>query len=216
MARPALVLALKALQAWDRLRLRAIAWRHPGLEVHPQASSNFAAARYDLAPGARLRIGRGAVTERLAGKLHFFLGPGAVVEIGERVWLRTELGEVHVIAFEGAHIRLEDDAFLNGCHVSAKRSVVFGRRAWLGPGSRVFDSDQHDFDAEHPERSEPVVLGDHCWVASDVTVLRGVEIGAHCVVGSRSLVTRSIPPHSVAYGIPARVHGPVGDRSKTR
>jgi acetyltransferase-like isoleucine patch superfamily enzyme len=211
-----LVLTLRILQAWDRLRLAIRAVRHPGLQIHPEASSNFAAARFDLAPGARLRIGRGSVTERLAGRLHFSLGPGADVEIGERVWLRTEVGEVHVIAFEGARIRLGDEAFLNGCHVSAKQSVVFGRRAWLGTGSRLFDSDQHDFDDDRPERSEPVVLGDHCWVASDVTVLRGVEIGAHSVVGTRSLVTHSIPPHTLAYGVPARPHGPVGDRSKTR
>jgi len=216
LAHRALVLLLRAIRAWDRLRLAALAARHPGLQIHPEASSNFAAARYDLAPGARLRIGRGSVTERLPGRLHFSIGPGAEVEIGERVWLRTDVGEVHVIAFEGARIRLGDEAFLNGCQVSAKTSVVFGRRAWLGTGSRIFDSDQHDFDAERPEQSEPVALGDHCWVASDVTILRGVEIGAHSVVGTRSLVTKSIPPHTLAYGAPARPHGEVGDRSSTR
>jgi acetyltransferase-like isoleucine patch superfamily enzyme len=195
--------------AWLRARL-------PGLEIDPSASSNLAHARYALGPGARLRIAAGVVTERLRGRLHFDLGPGARVEIGEHAWLRTEIGEVHVIAFAGAQIRIGPEAFLNGCHVSAKREVVLGRRAWIGPGSRVFDSDQHDLDAQRPERTERVSIGDHVWIASDVTVLRGVTIGAHAVIGSRSLVTNDVPPHGLAFGVPARVRGVVGDRSKAR
>jgi acetyltransferase-like isoleucine patch superfamily enzyme len=80
----------------------------------------------------------------------------------------------------------------------------------------VFDSDQHDLDSEHPEVIAPVEIGDHAWVAADVTVLKGVRIGSHCVVGTRSLVTRSLPDHSLAFGSPAEVRGKVGDRSRTR
>jgi len=123
---------------------------------------------------------------------------------------------VHVIAFAGARIEVGPEAFLNGCQLSAKREVVLGRRAWIGPGSRVFDSDQHDLDAARPERSEPVRIGDHVWIAADATVLRGVSIGAHAVVGTRSLVTSDVPAHALAFGVPARVRGVVGDRSRTR
>lgn len=169
-----------------------------------------------LGPGARLRIAGGAVTERLRGRLHFDLGPGATVEVGEGAWLRTEIGEVHVVAFAGARIQIGPDAFLNGCHLSAKREVVLGRRAWVGLGCRVFDSDQHDLDAARPERIEPVRIGDYAWVAADTTVLRGVSIGSHAIVGARSLVTSDIPPHALAFGSPARVRGLVGDRSRVR
>jgi len=207
---------LKALCRWDRLRLRWRMWRQPGLEIHPTASSNFAAARYELGPGARLRIGPGATTERRKGWLRFDLGPGAVVEIGARVWLRTNLGPVNVVAFEGAHLELADDAFLNGAHVSAKQSLAIGRGSWVGPGSRIFDADQHDFDDERPEQTAPVRIGAHTWIASDVTVLRGVTIGDHCIVGSRSLVTSDIPDHTLAFGAPARPRGRVGDRTHAR
>jgi acetyltransferase-like isoleucine patch superfamily enzyme len=210
------VVALRAIHAIDRVRLAWLRARLPGLELDAAASSNLAFARYALARGARLRIAAGVVTERLRGRLHFDLGPGAHVEIGENTWLRTEIGEVHVIAFAGARIRIGPEAFLNGCHLSAKREVVLGRRAWIGPGSRVFDSDQHDLDAARPERTEPVRIGDHVWIASDVTVLRGVTIGSHAVIGTRSLVSNDVPPHGLAFGVPARVRGVVGDRSKAR
>ena len=48
----------------------------------------------------------------------------------------------------------------------------------------------------------PVEIGDYTWVAADVTVLKGVRIGSHCIVGTRSLVTRDVPDHSLAYGMP--------------
>jgi len=212
----AVVVALRTLQACDRVRLAWLRARLPGLEIDRGASTNLAHARYGLGAGARLRIAAGVVTERLRGRLHFELGPGAKVEIGPGAWLRTEIAEVHVVAFAGARIEIGPEAFLNGSHVSAKRLVVLGRRAWVGPGSRIFDSDQHDLDAARPERSEPVRIGDHAWVAADVTVLRGVSIGAHAVVGARSLVTGDIPAHALAFGVPARVRGLVGDRSKAR
>jgi len=59
-------LQLETLRAYDRFRLRRLMARHRGLEIHPTASSNLAAARYELAEGARLRIAAGVVTERLA------------------------------------------------------------------------------------------------------------------------------------------------------
>jgi acetyltransferase-like isoleucine patch superfamily enzyme len=207
---------LHGVQGFDRARLRARAARHPGLRLHPGASSNLAVARYALGPGARLELSEGVVTERLPGRLHFHVGAGAHVSIGAGTWLRTEIGEVHVVAFDGARLEIGAEGFLNGCHLSAKRELRLGTRVWVGPGSRVFDSDQHDLDAEHPERTAPVAIHDHVWIASDVTVLRGVTIGAHCVVGARSLVTRDLPAHSLAYGQPAAPHGRVGDRSRAR
>jgi hypothetical protein len=206
---------LRGIQSWDRFRLRRLAARHPGLELHPTASTNLAVARFALGEGARLRIGAGVVTERTPGALSFLLGPGAVVEIGERTWLRTELEPIVLAAFAGARIVLGSDSWLNGCHLSAKHAIDCGRRAWIGPGCRLIDSDQHALDAEHPERGAPITLGDHVWITSDVTVLRGVRIGSHCVVGARSVLTQDLPPHTLAHGTPARPTGKVGDRSAT-
>jgi hypothetical protein len=49
-----------------------------------------------------------------------------------------------------------------------------------------------------------VRIGDRCWIGDDVTIIDGVEIGARSVVGAGSVVTRNIPPNSVAFGVPAR------------
>ena len=207
---------LRAIQAWDRARLARLQRAHSGLEVHAAASTNFALAHFELAVGARLRIEEGVVTERRARGVSFLLGEGAEVSIGQGTWLRSELAPVLIVAFARAQMVIGPDGFLNGCHLSAKRSVELGRRVFVGVGSRIFDSDQHDLDAERPEQCEPVRVGDHSWIAADCTILRGVEIGAHCVLGARSLLTRSLPDHSLAYGVPAEARGTIGDRTHAR
>jgi acetyltransferase-like isoleucine patch superfamily enzyme len=44
-------------------------------------------------------------------------------------------------------------------------------------------------------------------IGSGCTVLAGVRIGEHALIGAGSLVTRDIPAGVLAYGHPARVHG---------
>ena len=205
-------LLLRAIQAWDRWRLRAQMRRHPGLEVHPDASTNLASARFDLEEGARVVIGAGVKTERRQDGVRFQVRKGGELVVGESVWLRSDVQPTHLAVFEGAEMRIGRDTFLNGCHLSSKLRVEIGACAMIGPGTRVFDSDQHPKDADHPERSAPVVIGDYVWVASDATVLRGVTIGAETVVAARSLVTRDVVEHSLAVGSPAEVRGQVGDR----
>ena len=210
------VLTLHALHTLDRLRFATRQRLTPELEVEPGASANFACARFSLAKGSRLVICAGAVTDRIPGALYICLGEGAEVVIGPGSWLRTEIDPVRIVAFDGARIELGQDVFLNGCHLSAKSEVRMARGASLGLGSRIFDSDQHDLDESRLEETSPVSIGEYTWVASGVTVLRGVSIGAHSVVGAHSLVTRDIPDHTLAFGRPAQTRGQVGDRFKAR
>jgi carbonic anhydrase/acetyltransferase-like protein (isoleucine patch superfamily) len=207
---------LHAHQLRNRARLRLARWLLPGLEIDPGASANLGGARYQVAPGGRLRIAAGVVTEHRPGALTFQVGAGAEIEVGEGVWLRTEIAPIHLAAHDGARLRIGPGSILSGCQLSATQSIVLGRRAWVGPGTRVFDSDPHDLDAERPLQSAPVAIGDCAWVAADCTVLKGVTIGAHAVVGTRSLVTSDVPAHTLAYGQPAEVRGAVGDRSNAR
>ncbi len=50
-----------------------------------------------------------------------------------------------------------------------------------------------------------IVIEDDCWLGSGVKVLDGVTIGKGSVIGANSVVTKDIPPFSIAVGVPARV-----------
>lgn len=58
-----------------------------------------------------------------------------------------------------------------------------------------------------PDIPLPIKIGRDVWLGAGVKVLGGVSIGDGCVVGAGAVVTRDLPPHSVAHGVPARVVG---------
>jgi UDP-3-O-[3-hydroxymyristoyl] glucosamine N-acyltransferase len=55
------------------------------------------------------------------------------------------------------------------------------------------------------EISGSVVLGNGVWLGPNVSVNQSLSIGDHCYVGTAAVVTRDLPPHSLAYGSPAKV-----------
>ncbi len=201
------------VQAWrDRRRLRQLQALHPGLDIDATASSALAVATFDLYPGANVRIGARVATERRPDGLRIMVRTGGTLVVEEDTWLRSDLGPVILCVYEGATLHVGRDGFLNGCTISAKAGVHLDPGCWVGPGARIWDSDQHALDADRPEAPLPVVLGRRVWIASDATVLKGVTIGEQSVVGTRALVTKSLPPHVLALGSPAVVRGAIGDR----
>ncbi|UTH12345.1 CatB-related O-acetyltransferase [Macrococcoides canis] len=57
----------------------------------------------------------------------------------------------------------------------------------------------------HSLNIEKSIIGNDVWLAANVTVLQGVKIGDGCVVGANAVVTKDLPPYSIAVGVPAKV-----------
>lgn len=104
--------------------------------------------------------------------------------------------------------------------------VVIGDDVYCGPNVTLA-SPMHFFDADERrmrfrengaaydlEYAKPITIGSDCWLASNVTVCGGVTIGEGCVIGAGSVVTRDIPPHSLAAGNPCRVIREITEKDK--
>jgi acetyltransferase-like isoleucine patch superfamily enzyme len=87
--------------------------------------------------------------------------------------------------------------------------IDIGPGCMLGSGAEIRLGDGHvlyDIDTgKILNQAHHVVLGSRVWLAQDVLILKDVEIGHDSVIGARSVVTRDIPPSSVAAGTPAKV-----------
>jgi len=88
--------------------------------------------------------------------------------------------------------------------------VRFGNK--VGLGQHVFISgfnhgykDGHNDSNEQPLDIKPVILEDDVHIGANVVVVAGVTIGTRTQVGAGSVVTKSLPPFSVAVGNPAKV-----------
>ena len=95
-----------------------------------------------------------------------------------------------------------------GCHFSLNAPVTIGDNVILGHYVRIL-TDTHVIGPAHRRCDERMSLAvdirDGVWIASNVTILPGVEIGAGSVVASGAVVTHSLPPNSFAGGVPAEV-----------
>lgn len=80
----------------------------------------------------------------------------------------------------------------------------------ITPMNHVY-SDPHTPVWKQGETAEGIKIGNDVWIGNSVRILDGVVIGDGCVIGAGSVVTRSIPPYSVAIGAPARVLWRRGD-----
>lgn len=105
----------------------------------------------------------------------------------------------------GDGVQVNNNAFIK----SEGPGIRIGARALLGSGVTIYDSDFHDLRPnrrrEGQPRMAPVELGEDVFVGDGVTILKGVSIGAHSVIGAGSVVTSSIPAGVIAGGNPTRV-----------
>jgi len=128
-----------------------------------------------------LRIGRDS---RFRGRIELY-GEGNVVTIGRD----TSIGGTLLVAHNGHKIEIGD-----GCLFSQETELR------TTDSHKVFDADCRRINAD-----ADVSVGDRVWLSRGVVVLKGVTVGADTVVGMRSLVTKSLPPSSLAVGVPVRV-----------
>ena len=88
--------------------------------------------------------------------------------------------------------------------------IEIGARVGIGPGVRIITSAHGEAGRDVPILSSPielapVVIEDDCDIGVGAVILPGVRIGKGAQIGAGAVVTRDIPPYSVAVGVPATV-----------
>ncbi|MEO8617180.1 MAG: acyltransferase [Luteolibacter sp.] len=90
-------------------------------------------------------------------------------------------------------------------------SIHIGNFVSLAPGVFVTSSDYQFITGRNfrtqPRRERDVHIGNDVWLGARVVVTAGVTIGDGCIVGAGAVVTKNLPPNSIAVGVPARVVG---------
>lgn len=108
--------------------------------------------------------------------------------------------------------------------------ISIGEGSWLGPHSLIYGNGglrigknvliaglttiaphNHGFDRIdipikfQPETQKGIVIEDDVWIGANCVITDGVTISKGSVIGAGSVVTKDIPPYSIAVGTPAVV-----------
>ncbi|KAI1878228.1 uncharacterized protein JN550_000410 [Neoarthrinium moseri] len=126
--------------------------------------------------------------------------------LGEHIWCDAPIRMDY-----GRNVKFGDNVYINSNSTWIDTCLItVGARTLIGPNCSFY-SGTHPTDPKlrngnkGPETGAPITIGEDCWFGGNSIVLPGVTIGQGSTIGAGSVVTKDIPPYSVAVGNPARV-----------
>jgi acetyltransferase-like isoleucine patch superfamily enzyme len=145
------------------------------------------------------------------GKLVSVNGKPIIGNLGEmsfddevRIWSNIERSKLYT--GKSGKLIVGRNSRINGVHIDARELIHIGDTVQIGPYTIIMDSDFHDLkDHSKDGPSSPIHIEDDVWIATRVTILKGVRIGKGSVIAAGAIVTKDVPPYCVAAGTPARV-----------
>lgn len=112
----------------------------------------------------------------------------------------------------GDNVFIGDRAYLN----ATISSITIGDNVLFGPDVTIRGGNHashiigkllrnYKFEDKLPTDDEPVVISNDVWIGTRATILKGVTIGRGAIIAAGAVVTKDIPPYSIAGGVPAKV-----------
>ena len=104
---------------------------------------------------------------------------------------------------KGAEVVIGNNVFFNNyCSLNALEQISISDDSIFGENVKVYD---HNHCYKNPDvpikkqgfTSASVKIGRHCWIGSNVVILKGVVIGDNCVIGAGCIVYKDVPANTV-------------------
>lgn len=140
--------------------------------------------------------------------------PGAALGGGTRVWAFA-----HILpgAKIGQDCNLCDGVFIeNDVVIGDRVTIKCGVQIWdgirldddvfVGPNA-TFTNDEFPRSKQYPEKFLQTSVHRGASIGANATILPGVTIGQHAMIGAGAVVTRDVPPYAIVAGNPARIKG---------
>ena len=110
----------------------------------------------------------------------------------------------------GAKIVIGDNTRIHGTCIHAYNLITVGSNCLIAANCQIIDGNGHDLSFENVDnrinthgRSKAVAIEDSVWLGANTIILPGVKIGRGSVISANSVVTKDIPPKTLAGGNPA-------------
>lgn len=128
-------------------------------------------------------------------KLFFKVIYGRSLFFGKNFQFRKNLS---IIIDKNARISIGDNCFFNNyCSLAAKNKISIGQGTIFGENVKIYDHNHRFNKLDIPIKEQGysignVEIGKHCWIGSNVTILKGAKIGNNCVIGAGCVINHEI------------------------
>lgn len=97
------------------------------------------------------------------------------------------------------------NCFINGNLLAmARGGITIGDNVQIAGNVQLLSNNHDPYDRQILT-CKPIVIGDGVWIGAGATILPGVTVGKHAIIGAASVVTHDVGDYEVAVGSPARV-----------
>lgn len=141
------------------------------------------------------------------------VGPNVVLkhpetfELGDCVFIGAQAmiqGRFDGTCRIGSHVWIGPQAYFDA------RNLVLEDYVGWGPGAKLLGSVHSGIPIDTPLIAtsleiKPVTVGFGADIGMNASILPGVHIGAHAIVGAGAVVTHDVPDYAIVAGVPARV-----------
>ena len=137
---------------------------------------------------------------------NFQTGNKANIRESNQVGDDVSIGTLSVIEYSvriGKSVRIHSQAFI-------PEFTVLEDECWLGPNV-VLTNAKYPNSPDAKKQLKGVVVRESAIIAANATILPGVLIGAHALVGAGSVVTKDVPEGVVVVGNPAKRLKPIAE-----
>lgn len=109
----------------------------------------------------------------------------------------------HLVIEKSGRITIGKNVFFNNyCTIASLSSISIDDGTIFGENVKIYDHNHCYKDTDKLIKDQgyttaPISIGKHCWIGSNVVILKGVTIGDNCVIGAGCVIHKDIPSGSV-------------------
>lgn len=167
----------------------------------------------------------------LCNQVRYYFVKISIGSCGKNVWIdkNVELQRFKKRITIADNVAIKEGARICVCNKDA--IIRIGKNTTIGFHNFIFASDKIEIgndcliapfvyivDSNHQMKlgklinqqsntTAPIIIGNDVWIASNVTILKGVTIGNGAVIAANSVVNKDIPPYTIVGGSPAKIIG---------
>ncbi|MHB8307792.1 MAG: Gfo/Idh/MocA family oxidoreductase [Candidatus Desulforudaceae bacterium] len=211
------------LTVWDKGKQMVPVDRGDALEIEARHFLDCVQKRSAPLTGGRTGLEVVRVLVRAGDKKDYFVHESAYIDEPVKIGAGTKIWHFcHVMAgaeiganctlgqnvFVGRNVKIGNNVKIQN-NVSVYEGVTLEDDVFIGP-SVVFTNvktPRSTFPRNTSQDYIPTLVKRGASIGANATIVCGVTIGRHALIGAGAVVTKNVPDHAVVYGNPARIQG---------